>query len=165
MRLCITIVVIAIIVFFLSGMVEINLILRMATESGVNQTNVIKNKSQETLSKVIEGSRQAADNSGDEFWSLDHDFRILGEQVKDVFEHPENYNEVPVNPPNKENAGKYVLQLMYADWADQNDEETGRMVRKLGNLSSMMKEIIRDATASYNGAKLVFDKMTNIENG
>jgi 6-phosphofructokinase 1 len=35
---------------------------------------------------------------------------------------------------------------MYADWADQNDEETGRMVRKLGNLSSMMKEIIRDAT-------------------
>lgn len=174
MRLCITIVVIAIIVFFLSGMVEINLILRMATESGVNQTNVIKNKSQETLSKVIEGSlrqtiRQAADNSGDEFWSLDHDFRILGEQVKDVFEHPENYNEVPVNPPNKENAGKYVLQLMYADWADQNDEETGRMVRKLGNLSSMMKEIIRGNSnytmdcyiALPSGVTIAMDQMSD----
>ena len=148
MKLCIAIVVSAIIVFFVSGLIEINLILKMATETGENQTTVIKDKSQDALSGMVEASlkqtiHQAADNSNDEFWSLDHDFRILGQQVQDVFEHPENYNEVPVNPPNKADAGRYVQQLMFADWTDQNDEETMKMVRKLGNLAPMMAEIIR----------------------
>jgi sigma-B regulation protein RsbU (phosphoserine phosphatase) len=148
MRLCIAIVVCAVIVFFISGIIEISLIRKMTTESVGNQTAVIKNRSMEALTGIVEGSlkqtvRQAAENSGDEFWSLDHDFRILGQQVEDVFKHPENYREVPVNPPSKENGGKYVQQLMFADWADQNDEETLKMVRKLGNLAPMMEEIIR----------------------
>jgi sigma-B regulation protein RsbU (phosphoserine phosphatase) len=173
MRLCVTIVVTAIIAFFVSGLIEVMLIQKMVGEAGENQTITLKEKSQETLTGIVEGSlkqtiRQAADNSNDEFWSLDHDFRILGEQVQDVFMHPENYSEVPVNPPSKANAGKYVQQLMFADWADQNDQETMRMVRKLGNLSPIMAEIIRgnsDYTmdcyiALPSGVTIAMDKMS-----
>ena len=174
MGLCITIVASAIVVFFASGLIEINLIQKMITEAGENQTRVIKEKSQETLVALVEGSlkqtiRQAADNSNDEFWCLDHDFRILGEQVQDVFMHPENYNEVPVNPPSKANGGKYVQQLMFADWADQNDEETMKMVRKLGNLAPMMEEII-SGNSDYtmdcyislpSGVTIAMDKMSD----
>ena len=147
MWLCVSVVISAIIVFFVSGLVELIIINWMISETSGNQAVVIKDMSQEALTKVLEDGliqtiHQAANNSNDEFWTLDHDFRMLGKQVQDVFEHPENYAEVPVNPPSKENAGKYVPQLMFAEWTDRDDEETMRMVRQLGNLAPLMAEII-----------------------
>ena len=92
MRLSITIVVSAIIVIFVSGLIEINLMRRMVTEAGENQTLALKEKSQQVLSAMVEGNlrqtiHQAANNSNDEFWTLDHDFKVLAEQVQDVFDY------------------------------------------------------------------------------
>ena len=172
--LCVTIITVAIVVFAVIGIMQLRLIFRMASETGKSQTVAIKDKSRETLTEIMESSlnqtiRQAASSTDNEFWTMRHDFTILSLQVQDVFLHPENYAEIEIDPPKKENGGEYVAQLLFADWADQEDEETLTMMGKLANLAPSMAEIIRgnsDYTmdcyiALPSGATLAMDNMSD----
>ncbi len=173
-RLCVGIITGAIVVFAVIGIMQLRLIFSLATETSNAQNAVIKEKSREAMRLLLEDSlkgtvAQAAKSSDDEFSLMRHDYYVLASQVQDVFLHPENYQEIEVNPPSKANGGEYSAQLMFADWADQRDKEMMTMVRKLGNLTPMMAEIIRgnsDYTmdcyiALPGGATIAVDAMSD----
>ena len=148
-RLCISLVIIAVIAFAIVGILEMRALQRITGETGKAQSGVIKQSSQESMMKVVEDSlvrsaMQGAEISDSEFRILRHDSRQLARQVQDVFEHPDNYNEIPVEQPKKENGGEYTLQLLVSDKDDLNDQEAMTMMRKLANLGPVMAESIRD---------------------
>ena len=148
-RLCICLVVISVIAFALVGIIEVRTIRKITIETGETQTGVIKQSSQESMMKVVEDAlvrtaMQGAEISDSEFRILKHDSRQLARQVQDVLEHPENYNEIPVERPKRENGGDYSLQLLISDEDDLNDLEGMTMMRKLANLGPLMEESIRD---------------------
>ncbi len=148
-RLCISLVVIAIIAFALVGILEMRALQKITRKTGETQAGVIKQSSQESMMKVVEGSlvrtaMQGAEISDSEFSILKHDSRQLASQVQDVFEHPENYKEIPVGKPKKENGGEYTLQLLVSDENDLKDQKNMSMIRKLANLGPLMAESIRD---------------------
>ncbi len=98
-------------------------------------------------------TEEASKITDSEFWTVDHDLKVLGRQVQDIFEYPDKYQGIEIDPPLKENAGKYSTQLMAAKWADKDNEENMLMVSKLANLTPMIDEIIigndRYATDCY----------------
>lgn len=87
-------------------------------------------------------STWAADRTDDEFWTLDHDIRVLAAQVQDVFIHPERYERNPVYEPEKENGGLPSLQLLYAGERDSIDPHTLEMMERLSNLAPIMRETL-----------------------
>ena len=103
------------------------------------------NQSMEGINEdtILQMGIWASDKIDDEFWTLDHDIRILGAQVEDVFRNPDNYKRIPVYAPRKANTGTYSLQLLYAGDYDKIDPKTMEMVEKLANLGPMMEELVR----------------------
>ena len=132
------------------GIIAFNLLMNFVGLAGAiyhSQAEVIRETSQETtMNLATEAIRtlslNAASRYDGEFWTMRHDFYILAEQVRDVFEHPENYGEVDVYPPSKANGGRYVMQLLLADESVKENEEEMGMVRRLANLGPMMAEIV-----------------------
>ena len=110
-----------------------------------------------------------AQNADGEFWTMKHDFTMLALQVQDILEHPESYGERDVYPPDPANAGKYVLQLIFANDEAANDPGTRRLAGKLATLGPIMAEIIRgndnrtrDCYISLpNGTTLAMDTVSN----
>lgn len=147
LRLCVVIVLIVIIAFAAIGISEIGLLRQMVRQSSDSQNKAIKDKSEELVwvilnSDVMGTSTFAAQNTDDIFWSLTHDFYVLRSQVQDVFMHPERYEGIKINPPKPGPKGRFSLQLLFAEWADPNDQESLNMAYKLANLAPMMQEII-----------------------
>lgn len=146
--LCVGIVMATIVVFAAIDIAELWLLLRMADTTSDSTNEVVKKESEELVwnlldSSVMETLDTTVRSTDGEFWTLEHDFSLLGNQVQDVFLHPDMYEEREIAPPVSGNSGKYVPQLMFAEWADRNDEESLRMIRKLANLTPLMEEIIR----------------------
>ncbi len=95
--------------------------------------------SKDILLQLVTWSADAID---DAFWALDCDFEILRAQVEDVFNNPENYARVQVQPPLEENNGKFSLQLLYPDDMGEVDDEAMEMIERLANLAPMMESIV-----------------------
>lgn len=109
---------------------------------------LVSEKSEESISNLTQDSlfqmiSWASDKVDDEFWILDHDIRVLGEQVKDVLKEPEKYETLSVSPPKKEEDGAYCLQLLAPGSYDAIPEETMETLGKLANLAPMMEEMVR----------------------
>ena len=173
-RLCILLIITATMAFALMGLLRLRALMHLVSETNVTQTKAIKERSQETITSLTSDEMLniitlSAKNADGEFWTMKHDFGILANQVQDVFEHPEQYAEREVYPPDPANEGKYSLQLLFPDAETANDPWTQTMVRKLANLEPLMTEIVRgndDYTrdcyiALANGTALAVDTVAN----
>lgn len=145
--LCLGIVVAVTLVFTAIGITELFLLRQAIGKSSRAQNEVLKEESESSVWLELDyevrlKSIYAANQTDSEFWTLEHDFDILVSQVAEVFSHPERYQEQVVQPPLKENEGKYSLQLLLADRAEASDEKSLSMAGKLANLSPMMEKII-----------------------
>ncbi len=172
--LCSLLVITASVAFAVIGILQLRASMRVAAETNASQNAAIKQRSQETMTDLTyENMRNTitltAQNADGEFWTMKHDFTMLALQVQDIFEHPEKYGEREVNPPDAANAGKYALQLIFANDEAASDPETRVMVGKLANLAPMMAEIVRgndnrtrDCYISLpNGTTLAMDTVSN----
>ncbi|MBQ9009621.1 MAG: SpoIIE family protein phosphatase [Clostridia bacterium] len=148
LRLCVFLVLTASIVFAFIGIFQLQSFMHVVSETNASKSENIKTISEETLmeltrERMMNTITLSAKVSDGEFWTMHHDFSMLADQVKDVFEHPEAYGEREVSVPDKSNAGKYALQILFPDEEAAEDPETMRMVRKLANLEPLMREIVR----------------------
>ena len=172
--LCSLLVIFATLGFALIGILQLKTSTRVAEETNALQSEAIKQRSQEALTRLtyedmLNTITLTAANADGEFWTMRHDFTMLGHQVQDVFEHPERYREREVYPPDAANAGKYVLQLIFANEEAANDPATRELAGKLANLEPIMAEIVRgsdeytrDCYISLpNGTTLAMDAVSN----
>ena len=172
--LCSLLVITASLAFAVIGIWQLRASSRVASETNASQNEAIKLSSQETLTSLtydnmLNTVTLAAQNADGEFWTMKHDFTMLAGQVQDILEHPESYGRREVYPPDPANAGKYALQLIFANDEAANDPETRILVEKLATLEPMMAEIIRgndgrtrDCYISLpNGTTLAMDTVSN----
>ena len=172
--LCAAMILVACVAFGVIGIVQLRGMQKLASDTNEAQNEAIKGISEETLTEItfenmINTVYESAKNTDYRFWKMKHDFLMLADQVRDVFEHPDKYEEREVSPPSSVNAGKPVLQMVYSDPALAEDEETMIIVRKLANLEPMMREITlgnegytRDCYISLpNGATLEMDAFSD----
>jgi sigma-B regulation protein RsbU (phosphoserine phosphatase) len=146
--LCTMLVIVASVAFAAIGIIQLRTSMRVAAETSESQNETIKEQSQETLTRLnyenmLNTVTLTAQNVDGEFWTMKHDFTMLAHQVQDILEHPDKYGEREVHGPDAANAGKYVLQLMFADDETANDPETMSLIGKLANLEPIMAEIVR----------------------
>ena len=173
-NMAILIVVSAIVCFAILGVILLGAVLRLADETGQNQIAAIKDSSQQSMMSFTEERLKqivllSADRCNGEFWTMRHDFNALAEQVEDVFANSDKYREVPVALPDKNNGGKYALQLMSANEEALKDADAMRMAEKLANLAPLMEKIISDNSDSVmdclialpNGLTLMMDVMSD----
>ena len=112
------------------------------------QTDLVQEETKASIAGITQNSllsmvTWAADKIDDEFFILDHDIRVLQHQVADIMSRPEEYKTLSVEPPKKENEGKFALQLLApGDYSDISPE-TMEMMGKLANLGPMMQEMVR----------------------
>ncbi len=160
-------------VFAAVGILEIMTAARLTANTSITKSNTINEKSKDSMLSItrddlVQTVTLAASLTNEEFWVMEHDFFVLGSQVEDVFEHPENYGEIEVYPPKKENEGTYALQVIYPEESYKTDEKTQYMIRRLANLAPMMQEFIDGndefVMDSYialpNGTVLIMDKFS-----
>ena len=173
-NMAVMMVVIAIVCFAILGMILLGAVSRLADETGQNQIAAVKDSSQKSMMSFTEDRLEqivylSADQCNGEFWTMRHDFNALAAQVEDVFAHSDKYAELPGDPPDKDNGGEYVLQLMSADEEALKDRDAMRMAGKLANLGPSMAEIVRDNSdyvmdcliALPNGLTLIMDVMSD----
>ncbi len=103
---------------------------------------MIKEQSLDSLEKSTEVNLtqtaiQAADNTDWELNVLRHDAVILADQTEKILREPWRYSEYDVDPPKKENGGKYTLQLLRSEDADISDADM-TLIHKLAGLGPMM---------------------------
>lgn len=112
------------------------------------QTDLVQEETKASIAAMTQDSllsmvKWAADKIDDEFFILDHDIRVLQHQVADIMSSPEKYKTLSVEPPKKENEGKFALQLLAPGDYSEISPETMEMMGKLANLSPMMEEMVR----------------------
>lgn len=106
-------------------------------------------KSMNELANLAQASAVIVDSRLD---TIMYQLNILGEALEMLYENPENYGRIKVNPPSIDDAGEYVAQLSYDTSTDYSliaDE-----VELLGNLSIIMNQItstIPEITSTYIG--------------
>ena len=145
-----------------------------------SKEDLVEARSEAATMNLVESSLMntvtwAADQIDGEFRTIRQSFLVLGEQVKDVMNAPDNYHEMPVEEPKPENQGEYALQVLFPEGFDRGDEEMRATIGRLANLGPVMEEIvrenggiIRDCYISIpDGATLAMDKMSGdkLENG
>ena len=136
------------IVFIAMSRIQVKQLKLAVKNEEEKQTEHIKGEYTQSMEEINEDSLLqmgiwAADKIDDEFWAIDHDIRVLGTQVEDVFRHPDNYKRIPVYAPREANTGTYSLQLLYSGDYDKIAPETMEMIEKLANLGPMMEEVVR----------------------
>ena len=135
-------------VFFVMLDVQTSLLKKAVKDEEVSRLNLIQGEYRQSMDEYNEDSLLqlniwAADKTDDDFWIVEHDMKSLGLQVEDVFRHPDHYARIPVKEPRKENAGKYVLQLLCPNGSENVDPKTIEIMERLANLGPMMEEMVR----------------------
>ena len=172
--LCSLLVITASMAFAVIGILQLRSSTKVAAETNASQNEAIKQRSQETMTaltyeNMLNTITLTAKNADGEFWTMKHDFTMLALEVQDVFEHPDKYGQREVYPPDPANAGKYALQLIFANDEAANDPHTREMVGKLANLEPLMAEIVRGNTdytrdcyiSLPNGTTLAMDTVSD----
>ena len=173
-NLCFVLVVVAITAFAVIGIFQLRSLSVMTEENGETQAQVIKESSQETMmtqteNMLLSSAISNANNIDGEFWTLKHDFNVLAQQIQTIFDHPDQFVEKDIFPPDRKNGGKMAAQLMMADTKRGADPESLVILRKIANLEPMMKEIV-DGNNQYtmdciaalpSGVSLVVDSMSD----
>ena len=126
---------------------RLDLLLDLVSSVSEKETDLVQDKYRESMSGYTQDSLLqtiiwAADKTDDEFWIMDHDFRVLASQTEDVFRRPEAYDVLPVEPPAKENAGRFTLQVLCQEGYRNLSPATVETLGRLANLGPTMKEIV-----------------------
>ncbi len=174
LSLCLLLVVGAISVSAIGAFVLLSMQMKMLRETQNTSSRIIEEKTVETMTEMTEDDMEKSSITLQyindlTFTMLANDLDLLASQVRNVFEHPENYNECEVYGPKLENAGKNTLQVIYADEAAARDEYGNMMVRKLANLAPIMDELVgngedtmRDCLICLpNGTSIAYDKRSD----
>lgn len=137
------------IIFFVMSNIQVYQLRRAVRNEGEKSSDLIEGEYSHSMEEInretlLQLSIWAADKTDDEFWIISHDLKSLGIQVADVYRHPENYGRTKVYEPKKENAGKFVLQILYPGDPHETDPSTTDMVERLANLSPMMERMVSD---------------------
>ena len=114
----------------------------------VEESEIVEDSTKEALMNTTYDSfvktiTWAADQIDDEFWIMSHDYYVLREQVEDVLKNPSKYPAKTLEPPSKENEGKYALQFVYPENYDKNNPLVTERLARIANLEPMMREIVR----------------------
>lgn len=147
-RLCLIVIANAVFLFVVLDVIQLQLLWKTAQNNSDSQAKMIKEQSLDSLEKSTElnltqTAIQAADNTDWELNVLRHDAVILAEQTEKILKEPWKYFEYDIDPPKKENGGKYTLQLLRPDDTGISDGDM-ELVRKLAGLGPMMEEMITD---------------------
>ena len=147
-RLCLVVIAAAVCIFIVLDIVQLWVLWETAKDNSESQAETIKEQSLESLENsteinLTETAKQAADNTDRELNMLRHDAVILAEETEKILKEPWRYSEYDVQPPDKENKGKYTLQLLSDDDTYVSAEEM-RLLRKLAGLGPLMEKMIAD---------------------
>ncbi len=121
--LCIMLVVSASICFAVLGIFRLKWFEKVADDAGKHQADIIESLStvyimEMTSDNMQEIAKKTASAAFWDIWIMQHDTKTLAEQVKDVFKHPDIYEEREVYGPKKENGEELSLQLLMAEGAE-----------------------------------------------
>ena len=114
----------------------------------VEESEIVEDSAKEALMNTtydsfVQTITWAADQIDDEFWIMSHDYYVLREQIEDVLKNPSKYPAKTLEPPRKENEGKYALQLVCPENYDKNNPGVTEKLARIANLEPMMREIVR----------------------
>ena len=114
----------------------------------VEESEIVEDSAKEALMNTtydsfVQTITWAADQIDDEFWIMSHDYYVLREQIEDVLKNPSKYPAKTLEPPRKENEGKYVLQFVCPENYDKNNPGVTEKLARIANLEPMMREIVR----------------------
>ena len=156
-KLCIMLVISAILGFAIVGMLQLRTLQRMANDTGKSQAETIRVQSEASMMKMTRENmmniaEQATYNTDYEMWELRNQAVLIAAQVKDIFENPDNYAETNVEPPKLENNGRPALQIMFSETANPTEEDM-IMARKLANLEDLMEKMLVES--EYNTQDLI----------
>ncbi len=134
-KLCLIVIANAFLLFAVLDIFQLQLLWRTAQDNSDSQAKMIKEQSLDSLEKSTEvnltqTARQAADNTDRELNMLRHDAVVIAEQTEKILKEPWRYSEYDIDPPKKENWGKYTLQLLRSEDASFSDEDM-KLVHKL----------------------------------
>lgn len=114
----------------------------------VEESEIVEDSAKEALMNTtydsfVQTITWAADQIDDEFWIMSHDYYVLREQIEDVLKNPSKYPAKTLEPPRKENEGKYTLQFVCPENYDKNNPGVTEKLARIANLEPMMREIVR----------------------
>ena len=114
----------------------------------VEESEIVEDSAKEALMNTtydsfVQTITWAADQIDDEFWIMSHDYYVLREQIEDVLKNPSKYPAKTLEPPSKENEGKYAMQFVCPENYDKNNPLVTERLARIANLEPMMREIVR----------------------
>ncbi len=135
----------------------------LSTQVEIDSREAVDDLTRKSLEDL---SVRTADKTDDELWVNAYELDILASMVEDVFAHPENYTPVEVAPPDKNNAGELVLQLLTPDGEYDLDPEAMDRMGRLANLAPIMASYIGSYTVDIyistpDGLTLAMDKRSD----
>ena len=169
-RMNIMLIAVALLLFTAIGIYQVRRYANLMEETSRNQNTVImdtmsdsmRDMATENYQKYVVSEAKIFDG---EFWTMRHDLEILAAQVQMVLEEPSAYSPVEVPLPSEADAGKLSLQLLYSDWADQEDAWLKEQILRVGGLRNMMLEIVRGSDSLLDcmvslpgGASIIVDR-------
>ena len=169
-RMNIILIAVALLLFTAIGIYQVRRYANLMEETSRNQNTVImdtmsdsmRDMATENYQKYVVSEAKIFDG---EFWTMRHDLEILAAQVQMVLEEPSAYSPVEVPLPSEADAGKLTLQLLYSDWADQEDAQLKEQILRVGGLRNMMLEIVRGSDSLMDcmvslpgGASIIVDR-------
>lgn len=143
----------------------------MVKDDSETLTKRTENDSRETLAELTlrslkDISYTAADNTDDELWVNGYELTILSSMVEDVIKNPDNYGRIPINPPDKNNAGKLALQLLAPNGYENISSESIDTLERLANLAPIMASYLGEYTIDIyislpDGTTLAMDRRSD----
>ena len=153
----------AVIIFAVTGILQVQRFAGVMEETSREQNAVIMDTMTESMHRGATESLQKYVQSQSkvlnaEFWTMQHDLKVLARQVEMVLEHPSEFSPLPVPSPSEAAPGTLSLQLLYSDDADISDPELKEDILRVGTLRNMMLEIVE-------GSKSLLDCMVSLPEG
>ena len=153
----------AVIIFAVTGILQVQRFAGVMEETSREQNAIImdtmsesmRKGATESLQKYVQSQSKVLDA---EFWTMQHDLRVLARQVEMVLEHPAEFSPLPVPSPAEADPGTLSLQLLYSDDADISDPKLTEDILRVGSLRNMMLEIVE-------GSKSLMDCMVSLPEG
>ncbi len=162
------------IVFMAISHIQLTLFRQAARVEDERQTDMVQTEYKISIAKtsalyLTRLGEWAAEKTDKELWILDHDIRTFQTQAEDVLLHPDNYERIPILPPQKENKGKYSLQILFPDGEENADPDSIEMMERLANLSPIMEEIVSGhegytndvCISTLDGVTLIMDNLSD----
>ena len=161
------------ILFLAMSYIQISLQKRTVIRNEEKRSDFVRNEYRQSMTEfagdaLLQLITWSSDKIDDEFWILGHDFTMLRSQVEDVYRHPDNYGRIPIRPPSKNASGRYSLQILYPEGAENADPKSVEMMERLANLAPLMQEIVEGNEgftmdcyiASTDGLTLAMDDLS-----